>query len=50
MNKVGAPEETAHKIIAEPWLRLGPPLFKHLPEDLSGNLLGWCGIGWLGVH
>jgi hypothetical protein len=37
MNRLGPPEQTAHWICQAPWLRLGRPLFKHLPEQLSGD-------------
>lgn len=44
LKRLGSPEDTAAWIRQDPWLRLGRPLFKHLPEQLSGlklmNLMG----------
>lgn len=37
MNRLGPPQQTAQWICQDPWLRLGRPLFKHLPEQLSGD-------------
>jgi hypothetical protein len=37
INRLGPPEQTAQWICQDPWLRLGRPLFKHLPEQLSGD-------------
>lgn len=37
LKRLGAPEDTAGWIRQDPWLRLGQPLFKHLPEQLSGQ-------------
>jgi hypothetical protein len=39
LKRLGSPEDTAAWIRQDPWLRLGRPLFKHLPEQLSGTEL-----------
>lgn len=38
LNKLGSPEDTACKVCQDPWLRLGRPIFKHLPQQLSGGI------------
>lgn len=40
LQKLGAPEGTARWICQGPWLRIGRPLFKHLPPQLSGEHVG----------
>lgn len=34
--KVGPPAEAAAWIAADPWLRIGAPLYRHLPQSLKG--------------
>lgn len=37
LNKLGSPTEAAAWILQDPQLRLGAPLYKHLPQQVSGE-------------